>query len=89
MNQTWGSAVKLSHSLSDKLKLSDGSNLCHCASDPTGLFCGRAASENGLQRELLLMFGSMFEATQITAALLQIKLLMSPQPWRAGILQRS
>jgi hypothetical protein len=29
------------------------------------------------------------EATQIAVALLQIKVLMSPQPWRAGILQRS
>jgi hypothetical protein len=35
------------------------------------------------------MFGSMFEATQIAVALLQIKVSMSPQPWRAGILQRS
>ena len=87
MNQTCGSAVKLSHSLSDKLKLSDGSKLCHCASDPTGLFCGRAVSEKQPAERALLMFDNPFEATQIAVPLLQIKVSMSPQPWRAGILQ--
>jgi hypothetical protein len=46
MNQTCGSAVKLSPSLSAEFKLSDGSNFCLVGAHPTGLFCGGAVSQN-------------------------------------------